>query len=104
MSGLRMVRPDSNNWSMTFLPILVCGVVSVQSVQEDMHDWNTDWDILYLFSAVSSVIFLFLENSKLACPMHLMQFMSHTVPHRLEEVRTPSLTLICSVAAFKFRR
>ena len=85
-----MARPDSNNWSMTFLPILVCGVVSVQSVQEDMHDWNTDWDILYLFSAVSSVIFLFLENSKLACPMRLMQFMS---PYSTSQARGGANTI-----------
>ncbi len=30
------------------------GVVGTQAVQEDMHDWNGDWDILYPFSAVSS--------------------------------------------------
>jgi hypothetical protein len=31
------------------------GVVGAQSVQEDMHDWNGDWDILYPFSAVSKI-------------------------------------------------
>jgi hypothetical protein len=31
------------------------GMVGVQSVQEDMHDWNGDWDILYPFSAVSKI-------------------------------------------------
>lgn len=31
------------------------GVVGAQSVQEDMHDWNGDWDILYPFSAVSKM-------------------------------------------------
>ncbi|KAI0262019.1 hypothetical protein BGY98DRAFT_1192657 [Russula aff. rugulosa BPL654] len=30
------------------------GVVGAQSVQEDMHDWNGDWDILYPFSAFMS--------------------------------------------------
>jgi hypothetical protein len=30
------------------------GVAGTQAVQEDMHDWNGDWDILYPFSAVSS--------------------------------------------------
>ncbi|KAH9021484.1 hypothetical protein EDB84DRAFT_1512163 [Lactarius hengduanensis] len=28
------------------------GVVGTQAVQEDMHDWNGDWDILYPFSAL----------------------------------------------------
>lgn len=32
------------------------GVVGAQSVQEDMHDWNGDWDILYPFSAVSKIL------------------------------------------------
>jgi hypothetical protein len=31
------------------------GVVGTQAVQEDMHDWNGDWDILYPFSAVSKL-------------------------------------------------
>ncbi|KAH8993018.1 hypothetical protein EDB92DRAFT_1986255 [Lactarius akahatsu] len=30
------------------------GVVGTQAVQEDMHDWNGDWDILYPFSAFVS--------------------------------------------------
>ena len=30
------------------------GVAGTQAAQEDMHDWNGDWDILYPFSAVSS--------------------------------------------------
>jgi hypothetical protein len=34
------------------------GVVGAQSVQEDMHDWNGDWDILYPFSAVSKIALL----------------------------------------------
>ena len=29
--------------------------VGAQSVQEDMHDWNGDWDVLYPFSAVSGI-------------------------------------------------
>ena len=32
------------------------GVVGAQSIQEDMHDWNGDWDILYPFSAVSKIL------------------------------------------------
>ncbi len=35
------------------------GVVGAQSVQEDVHDWNADWDILYPFSAVSQGLFFF---------------------------------------------
>ena len=34
------------------------GVAGTQAVQEDMHDWNGDWDILYPFSAVSTRPFL----------------------------------------------
>jgi hypothetical protein len=34
------------------------GVAGTQAVQEDMHDWNGDWDILYPFSAVGSRPFL----------------------------------------------
>lgn len=30
------------------------GVAGTQAVQEDMHDWNGDWDILYPFSAFVS--------------------------------------------------
>jgi Zn-dependent M28 family amino/carboxypeptidase len=37
------------------------GVVGTQAIQEDMHDWNGDWDILYPFSAVSKILFLFIE-------------------------------------------
>ena len=74
------------------------GVVGAKSVQEDIHDWNGDWDILYPFSAVrlSSVIVLFLENLELVCPTRMMQFKSpykipfgiwQTSTHRLEEVQ-----------------
>ncbi|KAH9989914.1 hypothetical protein BJV74DRAFT_922202 [Russula compacta] len=31
------------------------GVFGTQAVQEDMHDWNGDWDILYPFSSVIHV-------------------------------------------------
>jgi len=30
------------------------GVVGARAAQEDMHDWNGDWDILYPFSAFMS--------------------------------------------------
>jgi len=30
------------------------GVVGTQAVEEDMHDWNGDWDILYPFSSFMS--------------------------------------------------
>jgi hypothetical protein len=38
------------------------GVVGAQSVQEDMHDWNGDWDILYPFSAVSKIFASYRRN------------------------------------------
>ncbi|KAI0297822.1 hypothetical protein B0F90DRAFT_1811013 [Multifurca ochricompacta] len=30
------------------------GVVGTQAIQEDMHDWNGDWDIIYPFSSFMS--------------------------------------------------
>ena len=38
------------------------GKVGAQSVQEDMHDWNGDWDILYPFSAVSKIFASYRRN------------------------------------------
>jgi len=46
-----MVVPDSNNWLITLLPILVWLVCSLFIVQEDMHDWSGDWKAMLLAMA-----------------------------------------------------